>query len=125
MKRSLVLGAAEVGIFVLGGVAGAVFTKDAFLHEFRTRCLALFDDKEIVGMTKMEFMAEGHTDWVYNLTENDATMCITPKDGNHSKEQQPCIARLKAFYDRFPDRKAGLEQRHPDVAKALGYTTSP
>ena len=88
--------------------------------------MALFEDRQIVALSMMRFIAEGHTDWVYNLTEDRATGCAAPpSDANRANEQQRCIARLKLFYDNYPERKAALVQRLPDVARALGYAAGP
>jgi hypothetical protein len=121
MKRWLTVGAAAIGIFAIGVFAGVLLSSKTYSHQFKAECLALFNDKSVVGFSMMNFLASGHVDWVYDLVEGDATSCLAV----HSSDLQACIARLKHFYEQHPERQASLEQRHPDAARALGYAKTP
>ena len=117
MKRWLTVGAASLGVFALGLFAGVILSRKAYTRMYGTMCVALFEDKSSSGFGKMVAMATGHVDEVYNLLEGEATLCLSL----NGMELVKCKTRLKNFYDRYPDRRAGLERNHPNAARALGY----
>ena len=116
MKHWLGVGAAAIGAFAIGIAAGIVLAS----HQLREECFALFSDKNLEAFTLMDFLASGHADRVYDVLESDATSCLLFK----GPELEPCTTRLKLFYEHHPDRQASLEQRHVDVARALGYANT-
>jgi len=121
VKRWLVVAAVGVGVFALGVASGALFSSKAYAFEFRSKCIALFSDKSSDALSRMGFIADGHVDWVYDLAESEATSCLVLK----GLQLQKCTTRLKLFYDHYPERRDSLESHHPDVARALGYASSP
>ena len=119
MKRWLAVGAAAIGAFAIGLAAGIILSSKASQH-LREECLALFSDKSLEAFTLMDFLASGNPDRAYDVLESDATSCLLSK----GPDLKPCTTRLKLFYEHHPDRQVSLEQRHADVARALGYANA-
>jgi hypothetical protein len=124
MKRWLVICAA-VGLFVLGVVSGVLLENRAKAQFYREICLAPFVHHATDGLFTMMLIAEGRSESVYDLAEGASLLCVAPKPEQRSREMITCARNLKAFYDKYPERKANLERSHPAEAARLGLAATP
>jgi hypothetical protein len=125
MRRWLVVGVAAVGAFLIGGVAGSALSR-AHAKQLWGLCRGLFEDHHNHAILTMELIASGRTDSVYDLAEDEIVLCaLPPIPQERSHDSQRCADTLKAFYSRYPDRKANLERRKPDEARHFGLAAGP
>jgi hypothetical protein len=130
VPRWLAVGVAAVGVFFIGGEAGVALSIGR-ANQLRNICLELAQDRDISAMLTMELIASGRTEELYDSSEDELVKCAIPPSRSAAKSQavsqaaKRCVVSLKVFYSRYPDRKANLERRKPDVARELGLATGP